>query len=165
MLSWANHPKALPLAVPAATAQMAAMRGMETVVLRPQGFELPEPVLERARRAAAASGGSVRETTDRAEALEGAHAIYAKSWSSTAHYGNADADRELRRKLRGWCVDDQWFETTAPDCRFMHCLPVRRNVVVSDSVLDGPRSIVLKQARNRLFAQMAVLHAILKGSV
>ncbi len=64
VLSWANHPKALPLAVPAATAQMAAMRGMETVVLRPEGFELPDAVLERARRAAAVSGGSVRETTD-----------------------------------------------------------------------------------------------------
>jgi N-acetylornithine carbamoyltransferase len=165
VLSWANHPKALPLAVPAATAQMAAMRGMEMVVLRPEGFELPEAVIERARRAAASSGGSVRETTDRADALEGAHAIYAKSWSSTKHYGDSEADRELRRSLSGWCVDESWFETTASDCRFMHCLPVRRNVVVADSVLDGPRSIVLKQARNRLFGQMAVLHAILKSSV
>ncbi len=165
VLSWANHPKALPLAVPAATVQMAAMRGMETIVLRPEGFELPEAVMERARRGAAVSGGSVRETADRAEALEGAHAIYAKSWSSTRHYGDADLDRELRQGLRGWCVDDSWFETTSPDCRFMHCLPVRRNVVVNDSVLDGPRSIVLKQARNRLHAQIAVLHAIMKGSV
>ncbi|HEY7700582.1 MAG TPA: acetylornithine carbamoyltransferase, partial [Vicinamibacteria bacterium] len=165
VLSWANHPKALPLAVPAATAQMAAMRGMETIVLRPEGFELPEAVLSRARRAAGISGGSVRETTDRAEALEGAHAIYAKSWSSTSHYGDAEADRELRQGLRGWCVDDAWFETTSPDCRFMHCLPVRRNVVVTDSVLDGPRSFVLKQAKNRLYVQMAVLHGILKGSV
>jgi N-acetylornithine carbamoyltransferase len=165
VLSWANHPKALPLAVPAATVQMAAMRGMETVVVRPEGFELPQAVMDRARRAASLSGGSVRETTDRAEALEGAHAIYAKSWSSTRHYGDADADRELRRELRHWSVDDSWFETTRPDCRFMHCLPVRRNVVATDSVLDGPRSIVLKQARNRLYGQMAVLHAILKGSV
>ncbi|MGH9390261.1 MAG: hypothetical protein ACRD1Z_11655 [Vicinamibacteria bacterium] len=84
---------------------------------------------------------------------------------STRHYGDADLDRELRQGLRGWCVDDSWFETTSSDCRFMHCLPVRRNVVVSDSVLDGPRSIVLKQARNRLYAQMGVLHAIMKGSV
>jgi N-acetylornithine carbamoyltransferase len=162
VLSWANHPKALPLAVPAATVSMAAMRGMETIVLRPEGFELPEVVMERARRAADVSGGSVRETADRAEGLEGAHAIYAKSWSSTQHYGDADLDRELRQGLRGWCVDDSWFETTSPECRFMHCLPVRRNVVVTDSVLDGPRSIVLKQARNRLYGQMAVLHAILK---
>jgi N-acetylornithine carbamoyltransferase len=162
VLSWANHPKALPLAVPASTLHMAAMRGMEVTVLRPQGFELPESIMERARRAASLSGGSVRETVDRGEALEGAHAIYAKSWSSTRHYGDADADRELRTGLRGWCVSPSWFETTAPECRFMHCLPVRRNVVVTEDVLEGPRSIVLKQARNRLFAQMAVLYRILK---
>ncbi|MGH9321800.1 MAG: N-acetylornithine carbamoyltransferase, partial [Vicinamibacteria bacterium] len=162
VLSWANHPKALPLAVPASTLHMAAMRGMDVTVLRPRGFELPEEIMQRAHRAAALSGGSVRETENRAEALEGAHVIYAKSWSSTIHYGDTDADRELRSGLRGWCVDEPWFETAAPECRFMHCLPVRRNVVVTDRVIEGPRSIVLKQARNRLFAQMAVLYRILK---
>jgi N-acetylornithine carbamoyltransferase len=140
---------------------MAAMRGMDVTVLRPEGFELPEPVMEKARRAAKLSGGSVSESSDRAEALRGAHALYAKSWSSTRHYGDVAADRELRRSLQGWCVDESWFETTAADCRFLHCLPVRRNVVVTDSVLDGPRSVVQKQARNRLFAQMAVLYDIL----
>jgi N-acetylornithine carbamoyltransferase len=161
VLSWANHPKALPLAVPASTVHMAAMRGMDVTVLRPEGFELPERVMEKARKAAKASGGSLRESSDRKEALEGAHAIYAKSWSSTRHYGDAEGDAALRRSLSGWCVDDTWFETAAPECRFMHCLPVRRNVVVADSVLDGKRSIVLKQARNRLFAQMAILYSIL----
>jgi N-acetylornithine carbamoyltransferase len=164
VLSWANHPKALPLAVPASTVHMAAMRGMDVTVVRPDGFALPDPVMEKARQAAKASGGSLRETSDRKGALEGAHAIYAKSWSSTRYYGDAEADGELRRSLQGWCVDDSWFETTASDCRFLHCLPVRRNVVVADSVLDGPRSIVLKQARNRLFAQMAVLYSILRKS-
>jgi ornithine carbamoyltransferase len=164
VLAWANHPKALPLAVPASTLQMAAMRGMDVTVLRPGGFELPGLVMERARRAAARSGGSVRETDDRAEALEGAHAIYAKSWSSTRHYGDAEGDRAARSELTGFRVDADWFERAAPDCRFMHCLPVRRNVVVTDDVLDGPRSIVLKQARNRLFAQMAVLYEILGAS-
>jgi N-acetylornithine carbamoyltransferase len=161
VLTWANHPKALPLAVPASTLHMAAMRGMQVTVLRPEGFALPERVMAHARRAAAQSGGSVTETFDRGEALERADAIYAKSWSSTRHYGDSDADGELRKSLSGWCVDETWFETTARDARFMHCLPVRRNVVVSDSVLEGPRSIVLKQARNRLFAQMAVLHEMM----
>jgi N-acetylornithine carbamoyltransferase len=161
VLSWANHPKALPLAVPASTLQMAAMRGMDVTVLRPEGFELPERVMERARKAASRSGGSVGETDDRAEALEGAHVIYAKSWSSTRFYGDADGDAALRRSLAGWCVDPRWFDAASPDCRFMHCLPVRRNVVVTDEVLDGARSIVLKQARNRLFVQMAVLYEIL----
>lgn len=162
VLSWAYHPRALPLAVPAATVHMAAMRGMDVTVLRPDGFELPDSIMQKARQAAAGSGGSVRETADRAEALEGAHIIYAKSWSSTRAYGNRPADDELRRGLESWCVDEPWFETAQKDARFMHCLPVRRGVVVADRVLDGPRSVVIQEARNRMFAQMAVLHQMLK---
>ena len=161
VLSWAWHPKPLPLAVPAAAVHMAALRGMEVTVLRPDGFELPAPVMERARRAAEAAGGSVRETEDRREALAGAHVLYAKSWKAPRHYGDPDAEAALRTPLRDWCVDEVWFGPAAPECRFMHCLPVRRNVVVSDAVLDGPRSVVLRQARNRMWAQMAVLHRLL----
>jgi N-acetylornithine carbamoyltransferase len=163
VLSWAWHPKPLPLAVPAAAVHMAALRGMDVTVLRPDGFALPEPVMAKARAAAAISGGSVRETAGRGEALSGAHVIYAKSWTSPLHYGDPEAEAAFRAGLRDWCVDDGWFSTAAPDCRFMHCLPVRRNVVVRDSVLDGPRSVVVHEARNRMWAQMAVLHRLLKG--
>ena len=163
VLSWAWHPKPLPLAVPAAAVHMAALRGMEVTVLRPEGFALPAPVMARARAAAELSGGSVRETADRAGALDGARVIYAKSWTSPLHYGDPEAEAAGRAGLRHWCVDDGWFATAAPDCRFMHCLPVRRNVVVKDSVLDGPRSVVVHQARNRMWAQMAVLHRLLRG--
>ncbi|HEV7507191.1 MAG TPA: N-acetylornithine carbamoyltransferase [Thermoanaerobaculia bacterium] len=163
VLSWAWHPKPLPLAVPAAAVHMAAARGMDVTVLRPEGFGLPEPVMARARKAAAASGGSLRETAVRAEALEGAHVIYAKSWTSPLHYGNLETEAAFRAGLRDWCVGDDWFATAAPACRFMHCLPVRRNVVVSDSVLDGPRSVVVHEARNRMWAQMAVLYRLLRG--
>jgi N-acetylornithine carbamoyltransferase len=163
VLSWAWHPKPLPLAVPAAAVHMAALRGMDVTVLRPDGFALPEPVMAKARAAAAISGGSVRETADRGEALSGAHVIYAKSWTSPVHYGDPEAEAAFRAGLRDWCVDDDWFSTAAPDCRFMHCLPVRRNVVVRDSVLDGPRSVVVHEARNRMWAQMAVLHRLLHG--
>jgi N-acetylornithine carbamoyltransferase len=162
VLSWAWHPKPLPLAVPAAAVHMAAARGMDVTVLRPEGFALPEPVMDKARRAAADSGGSLRETANRAEALEGAHVIYAKSWTSPLHYGNPEAEAAFRAGLRDWCVGDDWFSTAAPDCRFMHCLPVRRNVVVKDSVLDGPRSVVVHEARNRMWAQMAVLYRLLR---
>jgi len=163
VLSWAYHPKALPLAVPSATVQMAAMRGMEVTVLRPDGFALPDAVMDKARAAAALSGGSVVETDDRTEAMEGAHIIYAKSWSSTQHYGDRVADDKSRIKLHHWCVDDPWFDNARHDCRFMHCLPVRRGVVVSDRVLDGPRSVVIHEARNRMLAQMAVLHRMMGG--
>ena len=161
VLSWAYHPRALPLAVPSATVHMAAMRGMDVTVLRPDGFALPEPVMHKARQAAAASGGTVQETSDRAAALEDAHIIYAKSWMSTEHYGNLPKDAELRRGHEDWCVDEPWFDTAQEDARFMHCLPVRRGVVVADRVLDGPRSVVIQEARNRMYAQMAVLHQML----
>lgn len=161
VLSWAYHPMPLPLAVPAATVHMAAMRGMNVTVLRPDGFELPEAIMDKARNAAEASGGSVRETDDRTLAMEGANVLYAKSWSSTKHYGDRAADQDLRRDLDQWCVDEPWFENAKDDCRFMHCLPVRRGVVVSERVLDGLRSVVIHEARNRMLAQMAVLHRML----
>lgn len=163
VLSWAYHPRPLPLAVPAATVHMAALRGMDVTVLRPAGFELPDPIMAKARAAAATSGGSVTESEDRDEALEGAHVIYAKSWSSTQHYGDHVADEKLRESQLAWCVDEPWFEKAAPDCRFMHCLPVRRGVVVADRILDGPRSVVIAEARNRMIAQMVVLYRMLKG--
>ena len=163
VLSWAYHPKALPLAVPATTLHMAALRGMDVTVLRPEGFELPAPVMQKAIFAAEESGGSVRETDDRMEAMENAHVIYAKSWSSTKHYGDKVADQKLREQHLDWCVDDAWFDNAQDDCRFMHCLPVRRGVVVSEPVLDGPRSVVIPEARNRMLAQMAVLYQMLGG--
>ena len=164
VLSWAYHPRALPLAVPAATLHMAAMRGMDVTVLRPEGFELPDALMQKAATAAAASGGSVRETDQRDEAMEGAHIIYAKSWSSTRHYGDKLNDQKLREQHLNWCVDEQWFDKSRDDCRFMHCLPVRRGVVVADEILDGPRSVVIPEARNRMLAQMAVLHQMLGKS-
>lgn len=163
VLSWVWHPRALPLAVPAATTHMAAMRGMEVVVLRPEGFALPPQIMEKARAAAALSGGSVRETSDRREALEGAQVLYAKEWGSTTYYGDAKADGELRARLTDWCVRNDWFAHAALDCRLMHCLPVRRNTAVADEVLDGPRSVVQREAYNRLTVQMAVLYKLLKG--
>ena len=163
VLSWAYHPKALPLAVPASTLYTAAKRGMDVTVLRPDGFELPEALMSKASEAAQANGGSVQETDNRVEAMDGAHVIYAKSWSSTRHYGDKLGDQKLRNELIDWCVDDPWFDNAQDDCRFMHCLPVRRGVVVSESVLDGPRSVVIQEARNRMLAQMAVLHQMLGG--
>ncbi|MDB6087975.1 MAG: hypothetical protein JWN85_759 [Gammaproteobacteria bacterium] len=163
VLSWVYHPRALPLAVPAAAVHMAAYRGMEVVVLRPEGFALPPEIMERARRAAALSGGSVRETTDRDDALAGANIVYAKEWGATACYGNAENDASLRSALTNWCVRNDWFARTAMDCRLMHCLPVRRNTAVADEVLDSPRSVVQHEAYNRLVVQMAVLYQLLKG--
>ena len=164
VLSWANHPRALPLAVPAAVSQMAALRGMDVVVLRPQGYALPPAVMDKVRRAAVVGGGSVSETDDREAAVAGAHVVYAKEWGSTEHYGDAEADARARAGLGDWMLRESWFARARPDCHLMHCLPVRRNVAVADELLDGPRSRVLQQAHNRLTVQMALLYRLLGGA-
>lgn len=164
VLSWTWHPQSLPLAVPAATLHMAALRGMDVTVLRPDSYALPEAVMAKARQAAAIGGGSVSETTDRAEAMRDCQVIYATSWPSGTHYGNKVGEEKFKLGLRHWCVDEPWFEGADADCRFMHCLPVRRGVTVADRILDGPRSVVLSEARNRMLVQMAVLYRMLARS-
>jgi N-acetylornithine carbamoyltransferase len=164
VLSWTWHPQPLPFAVPAATVHMAALRGMDVTVLRPEGFELPGAIMDRAHQAAAMSGGSVTETSDRSSAMQGSRVIYVNSWASARHYGNKCAEDRIKPGLRDWCIDESWFEHAASDCRFMHCLPVRRGVAVTDHILDGPRSVVIAEARNRMLVQMAVLHRMLSSS-
>jgi N-acetylornithine carbamoyltransferase len=126
------------------------MRGMEVVVLRPEGYALP--------RRSWIEGGArprplrrlVRETTDRADALKGAQVIYAKEWGSTRTTATPRATASCARQLSDWCVRNAGSTTHAPEARFMHCLPVRRNVAVADEVLDGPRSVVQREAYNRI---------------
>jgi hypothetical protein len=123
---------------------------------------LPEPIMQKARgRGRRFRRQPARDRRIRDEALAGAHVLYAKEWGSTAHYGNADADARARSALADWCVRDTWFSRSAVDCKLMHCLPVRRNVAVADEVLDGRRSVVQREAFNRMVVQTAVLHRLL----
>jgi N-acetylornithine carbamoyltransferase len=133
---------------------------MDVVVARPSGFELPAPIMERAAALARESGGTLAEADDVRAAMEGADVLYAKSWCAPSAYGRPAEDAEMRRPLRDWCVRESWFEGSR-DAKFMHCLPVRRNVKVADEVLDGPRSVVVRQAGNRLHVQKAVLCSML----
>jgi len=165
VLSWAYHPKPLPYAVPAAALWMAARRGMHVTVLRPEGYELPDAIMQRAREISSRSGGSLRSTSDRKVAMEGAHVLYAKSWGAPAFYGNPAQEMDLRAPLKDWCVAESWFQPAAPQAKFMHCLPVRRNVKVADEVLDGPRSVVIQEAANRMHVQKALLVEMLAGGV
>lgn len=158
VLTWAWHPKPLPQAVPNSTLCMAAQRGMDVVLLCPPGYEIHPDVLAEAQRLVAGSGGRLTVTHDRAAALAGAAAVYAKSYVSLRHYGDAAAESAFRASLRDWQVTPEWL---APGAKFMHCLPVRRNVVAADAVLDGPASVVLEQAENRLHVQTALLERIL----
>ncbi len=160
VFSWVYHPDALPLAVPADTLYMAARRGMDVVLLRPEGFAMPQAIIERARSAAAESGGQITETSDRQAALADAHVLYAGSWVSTDDYGNTLADRKARSRFEAWCIGESWFEPARDECRFMHCLPVRRGIEVEDSILDNERSVVIRQAKNRMYIQMAILRSL-----
>ncbi len=158
VFSWVYHPEALPLSILGDTIHMAVCRGMDVTVLRPDGFELPQALLQRAENACLQSGGNINETSNRKDALENAQVVYAGSWSSTAAYGNSVKDKELRNNNIDWCIDESWFDGVKPDpCYFMHSLPVRRGVEVDDGILDSSRSIVVSQAKNRMFAQMSVL--------
>ncbi|MBI3820423.1 MAG: N-acetylornithine carbamoyltransferase [Planctomycetes bacterium] len=162
VLTWAWHPKSLPLAVPHSTLTMAAQRGMEVVVHRPKGFDLLPSVMEDVERLAAASGGSIT-VSDKLDSLHGADVVYAKSWGSLDYYGKPVAEAQNRAPLRSWQVTRKWMEAAGPRARFFHCLPVRRNVVVADEVIDSSASSVLEQAENRLHAQIAVLESILES--
>ncbi len=155
VLTWAWHPKSLPHAVPNSTLCMASQRGMDVVLVRPDGYDLHPHAMAEAKRLAAESGASISVTSDR-NAVEGAAIVYAKSWGSLEAWGDAEKEAKLRAGLRSWCVDAKLMSRAAPDARFMHCLPVRRNVVVADDVLDTPTSVVVDQAENRLHAQTAL---------
>jgi len=161
VFSWVYHPEALPLAVPADTIYMAAKRGMDVTVLRPDAFAIPEPLMDRAKTATRKGGGQITETNNPSDAMKDAHVLYGGSWASTANYGNKVADQKARNNHENWCVDETWFEPAIESCRFMHCLPVRRGVEVEDEILDGPRSVVVRQAQNRMYAQMSVLQKLL----
>ena len=159
VLSWAWHPKPLPYAVPRAALSMAALRGMNITIHCPESHHLPTELTEEANQLGAKS---LRYSHTHPEALENAHVLYCKSWVAPQNYGNPEAEMESRANLRDWCVAEPWFKTAQPDAKFMHCLPVRRNVKVRDEILDGPRSVVIQQAENRLHAQKAILQSLIK---
>ena len=161
VLTWAWHPKPLPMAVPNSFALASAQMGHDVVIANPDGYQLDERLIEDARNIAAAEGGSVQIVNDIDKAFEGAEVIYAKSWGAKQFYGNSEQDIVNRWQYRSkWIVDEQKMNRTN-DAIFMHCLPVRRNVIVTDAVIDSPGSVVIDEAENRLHVQKAVLNKLL----
>jgi len=148
VLTWAPHPRKLPQAVANSFAEwMLAWDEVDLVITQPKGYELNEKFTQ---------GATI--ISDQKEAFQGADFVYAKNWSSFKNYGqNPKQDLD-------WMINSSKIKLTN-DAYFMHCLPVRRNVVVSDEVIESPNSLVLKQANNRTFAAQAVLHSILTNSI
>lgn len=143
VLSWAPHPRALPQAVANSFVAWMQAADVDLLATHPPGYELAEPFSQ-----------GLRVEHDHDKALEGADFVYVKNWSSYQHYGQV-----LTRDAQ-WMMTPEKLALTN-QARFMHCLPLRRNVVASDGVLDGPASLVIEQANNRTYAAMAVLEALL----
>jgi N-acetylornithine carbamoyltransferase len=157
LMTWAWHPKPLPMAVPNSFALAAAQMGHDVVIAHPDGYELDDELMEEILRQAAGAGGRVTISNDIDEAFEDAEVVYAKSWGSKSFYGAADKDIAERAQYRGqWIVDEHKMAGTN-SAIFMHCLPVRRNVIVTDGVIDSPSSVVIDEAENRLHVQKAIL--------
>lgn len=162
VLTWAWHPKPLPMAVPNSFALGAVQMGHDLVIAHPEGYELDEELMEASRQIAAAEGGSLEITNDIDAAFTDAEVIYAKSWGAKQFYGNTDQDVAARAQYRGkWIVDEEKMSRTN-NAIFMHCLPVRRNVIVTDGVIDSPASVVIDEAENRLHVQKAIMAAKIK---
>jgi N-acetylornithine carbamoyltransferase len=161
-LTWAPHPRALPMAVPVAFLRGVARMGMDVRVAAPKDFALPAAVVDEAR-ASMPKGGTLRVFEDQDEALRGARAVYAKAWASPLHYADATAGLAARKRHWDWTTTEKKM-ALGDRAVFLHCLPVRRNVVVTDEVLDGPRCRVYQEAGNRLHTARAVLLTLLGGS-
>jgi N-acetylornithine carbamoyltransferase len=131
------------------------------VIAHPPGFELDEELIDTSRDVANASGGSLKITNDIEAAFTDAEVIYAKSWGGKQFYGNSEQDTITRAQYRRkWIVDEDKMART-DSAIFMHCLPVRRNVIVTDAVIDSPSSVVIDEAENRLHVQKAVMNLVL----
>ncbi len=160
LLTWAWHPKPLPMAVPNSFALASAQFGHDLRIAHPKGYELDDELIAEIERQAVANGGSVEVTNDVCEAFNGVDVVYAKSWGGKQFYGSIDEDIDFRSKLRdNWTVDETEMARTN-EAIFMHCLPVRRNVIVTDSVIDSANSVVIDEAENRLHIQKAILTAM-----
>ena len=146
VLTWAPHIKPLPQCVANSFAQWVnAWDGADLVITHPEGYELDEQFTK---------GASI--TTNQDEALEGADFVYVKNWSAYKDYGKVLCNGE------GWMLTNKKLDTTN-GAKVMHCLPLRRNVELSDEVLDGPHSLVTQEAGNRVWSAQAVLSEILKA--
>lgn len=145
VMTWAPHPKALPQAVPNSFAEGINMTDYEFVITHPHGYELaPEFV------------GKAKVEYDQKKAFEGADFIYAKNWAA---YSGDNYGKVLSMD-RDWTVDSEKMALT-DDAYFMHCLPVRRNMIVTDDVIESPQSIVIPEAANRVVSAQTVLKEIL----
>lgn len=162
LLTWAWHPKALPMAVPNSFALAAAQFGHDLRIAHPKGYEFDAELLAEIEKQSKENGGSLEIVNEIHDAFDDVQVVYAKSWGSKNFYGDDAGEMEFRKDLRkDWIVDEAKMAKTN-DGIFMHCLPVRRNVIVTDDVIDSPNSVVIDEAENRLHVQKAIISKLIK---
>lgn len=149
VLTWAPHPRALPQAVPNSFAEWMRAADVDFVITHPEGYELDPAFI-----------GDTPVEYDQMKALEGADFVYAKNWSCPGVTRPDDYGKVLSRDM-GWTVDEAHMAVTNA-AHFMHCLPVRRNMIVSDAVIESPRSLVIPEAANREISATVVLKRLLE---
>jgi len=163
VLTWTYHPRPLNTAVANSAVLIASKLGMDVTLLCPNQEYLLDPrYLDAARASAAANGRSFTVSHDVDDAYRGAHMVYAKSWGALPYFGRWDEEKPMRDAHKHFIVDERKMALTA-DGLFSHCLPVRRNVKVTDAVIDSPRSLVIEEAENRLHVQKAVMDSLING--
>ena len=145
VLTWAPHPKALPHAVGNSFTRMINHIDADYYIAQPEGYELDSKITKNAKI-----------TYNQSEALENADFVYAKNWASYSNYG------QILKTDNEWMLTKEKMKITN-NAKFMHCLPVRRNIIVSDEVLDNKNSIVIQQANNRTFAAQSVIKLLIDG--
>lgn len=150
VMSWAPHPRALPQAVPNSFAQWMNVADVDLVVTHPEGYELDPQFI-----------GNARVEYDQMKALEGADFVYAKNWSCPGVTRPEDYGKVLSKDM-GWTIDSAHMAVT-DNAYFMHCLPVRRNMIVTDNVIEASTSLVIPEAANREISATVVLKRILES--
>jgi N-succinyl-L-ornithine transcarbamylase len=143
VLTWAPHPKALPHAVGNSFTQMMEYQDADYVITNPEGYDLDKNITK-----------GIPVIHNQEEALKDADFVYAKNWCSYSQYG------QILRTDDAWLLTEEKMALTN-NAKFMHCLPIRRNIVAADGVLDSPNALVIEQANNRTFAAQAVLKTLL----
>ena len=149
VMTWAPHPRALPQAVPNSFTEWMNAADVDFVITHPEGYELDPKFV-----------GNAKVEYDQMKALEGADFVYAKNWSCPGTVNPADYGKILSKDM-DWIVDSRHMAVT-DNAYFMHCLPVRRNMIVSDEVIDSPRSIVIPEAANRVVSAQVVMKRMLE---
>ncbi len=160
LLTWTYHPRPLNTAVANSALLIASKMGMDVTMLCPTpDYQLDPRYVDAARANVAQFGRSFKVTHDIEEAYRGADVVYAKSWGALPYFGRWAEEKPIRDQYKHFIVDEQKMALT-PDALFSHCLPVRRNVKVTDQVIDSPRSVAITEADNRLHVQKALMDVL-----